>query len=166
MADVLGRERYERGDGEKAGYRNGYRPGKVKDRAEGAVDSFGARRSGTRPSRPSPAYGLALSGRTRELERLASRTYARSLVDARHRGHVHRRYGQTASVAGGGDVRSPRSFGPSTGDCCKRRLSPSTPSSICSSTASPSGCGRASAAGSRPSPPGGLAKTDANRCWG
>jgi hypothetical protein len=30
VADVLGRERYERGDGEKAGYRNGYRPGKVK----------------------------------------------------------------------------------------------------------------------------------------
>ena len=37
VADVLGRERYERGDGEKAGYRNGYRPGKVKT-AEGAVD--------------------------------------------------------------------------------------------------------------------------------
>ena len=34
VADVLGRERYERGDGEKAGYRNGYRPGKVKT-AEG-----------------------------------------------------------------------------------------------------------------------------------
>ena len=29
VADVLGRERYERGDGEKAGHRNGYRPGKV-----------------------------------------------------------------------------------------------------------------------------------------
>jgi hypothetical protein len=29
-----GRERYERGEGEKAGYRNGYRPGKVKT-AEG-----------------------------------------------------------------------------------------------------------------------------------
>ena len=40
VADVLGRERYERGDGEKAGYRNGYRPGKVKT-AEGAVE-FGA----------------------------------------------------------------------------------------------------------------------------
>jgi putative transposase len=36
VADVLRRERYERGDGEKAGYRNGYRPGKVKT-AEGAV---------------------------------------------------------------------------------------------------------------------------------
>ena len=37
VADVLGRERYERGDGEKAGDRNGYRPGKVKT-TEGAVD--------------------------------------------------------------------------------------------------------------------------------
>ena len=40
-ADVLGRERYESGDGEKAGYRNGYRPGKVKT-AEGAVELFSA----------------------------------------------------------------------------------------------------------------------------
>ena len=37
VADALGRERYERGEGEKAGYRNGYRTGKVKT-AEGAVD--------------------------------------------------------------------------------------------------------------------------------
>jgi transposase-like protein len=36
VSDVLGRERYERGEGEKAGYRNGYRTGKVKT-AEGAV---------------------------------------------------------------------------------------------------------------------------------
>ena len=37
VSDVLGRERYERGEGEKASYRNQYRPGKVKT-AEGAVD--------------------------------------------------------------------------------------------------------------------------------
>ena len=37
VADALGRERYERGEGEKAGYRNGYRTGKVKT-AEGAVE--------------------------------------------------------------------------------------------------------------------------------
>src|SRR5689334_25052806 len=37
VSDALGRERYERGEGEKAGYRNGYRTGKVKT-AEGAVD--------------------------------------------------------------------------------------------------------------------------------
>ena len=37
VSDVLGRERYERGEGEKAGYRNGYRTSKVKT-AEGAVE--------------------------------------------------------------------------------------------------------------------------------
>ena len=37
VSDALGRERYERGEDGKAGYRNGYRPGKMKT-AEGAVD--------------------------------------------------------------------------------------------------------------------------------
>ena len=37
VSDALGRERYERGEGEKPGYRNGYRTGKVK-MAEGAVE--------------------------------------------------------------------------------------------------------------------------------
>ena len=37
VSDVLGRERYERGEGEKASYRNEYRRRKVKT-AEGAVD--------------------------------------------------------------------------------------------------------------------------------
>src|SRR5689334_17498947 len=37
VADALGRERYERSGGETAGYRNGYRTGKVKT-AEGRVD--------------------------------------------------------------------------------------------------------------------------------
>jgi putative transposase len=39
-ADALGRERYARGEGEKARSRNGYRTGKVKT-AEGAVE-YGA----------------------------------------------------------------------------------------------------------------------------
>jgi hypothetical protein len=42
-ADALGRERYVRGEGEKAGNRNGYRTGKVKT-AEGAVE-YSARRA-------------------------------------------------------------------------------------------------------------------------
>ena len=41
VSDALGRERYERSEGEKAGYRNGYRTGKVKT-AEGAVELLGA----------------------------------------------------------------------------------------------------------------------------
>ena len=32
VSDALGRERYERGEDGKAGYRNGYRPGKMKRR--------------------------------------------------------------------------------------------------------------------------------------
>ena len=61
------------------------------------------RRSATRPSRSSRACGRRFRGRTRELERLAVELYARGPVDARHRGHVHRRDRPTASVAGGGE---------------------------------------------------------------
>ena len=77
VADVLGRERYERGDGEKAGYRNGYRPGKVKT-AEGAVD-YSAPQVRDTPEPFISGVRAALSGRTRELERLAVELYARGL---------------------------------------------------------------------------------------
>ena len=77
VADVLGRERYERGDGEKAGYRNGYRPGKVKT-AEGAVD-YSAPQVRDTPEPFISGVRAALSGRTRELERLAVDLYARGL---------------------------------------------------------------------------------------
>ena len=69
VADVLGRERYERGDGEKAGYRNGYRPGKVKT-AEGAVD-YSAPQVRYTPEPFISNVRATLSGRTRELERPA-----------------------------------------------------------------------------------------------
>ena len=74
MADVLGRERYDRGDGEKAGYRNGYRLGKVKT-AEGAVD-YSAPQVRDTPEPFVSGVRAALSGRTRELERLAVELYA------------------------------------------------------------------------------------------
>ena len=77
LADVLRRERYERGDGEKAGYRNGYRPGKVKT-AEGAVD-YSAPQVRDTPEPFISNVRAALSGRTRELERLAVELYARGL---------------------------------------------------------------------------------------
>jgi transposase-like protein len=77
VADVLGRERYERGDGEKAGYRNGYRPGKMKT-AEGAVD-YSAPQVRDTPEPFVSNVRAALSGRTRELERLAVELYARGL---------------------------------------------------------------------------------------
>ena len=37
VRDRIGRERYERADGEAKGYRNGYRPGRMKT-AEGTVE--------------------------------------------------------------------------------------------------------------------------------
>ena len=77
VADVLRRERYERGDGEQAGYRNGYRPGKVKT-AEGAVD-YSAPQVRDTPEPFVSGVRAALSGRTRELERLAVELYARGL---------------------------------------------------------------------------------------
>jgi transposase-like protein len=72
-----GRERYERGEGEKAGYRNGYRPGKVKT-AEGAVE-YSAPQVRDTPEPFISNVRAALSGRTRELERLAVELYARGL---------------------------------------------------------------------------------------
>jgi len=77
VADALGRERHERGDGEKAGYRNGYRPGKVKT-AEGAVD-YSAPQVRDTPEPFVSKVRAALSGRTRELERLAVELYPRGL---------------------------------------------------------------------------------------
>jgi putative transposase len=77
VADILGRERYARGDGEKSGYRNGYRTGKVKT-AEGAVD-YSAPQVRETPEPFVSRVRAALSGRTQELERLAVELYARGL---------------------------------------------------------------------------------------
>ena len=77
VSDVLGRERYERGEGEKAGYRNGYRTGRMKT-AEGAVD-YSAPQVRDTPEPFVSSVRAALSGRTRELERLAVELYARGL---------------------------------------------------------------------------------------
>ena len=77
VSDALGRERYERGEGEKPGYRNGYRTGKVKT-AEGAVEYAAPQVRGT----PEPfisSVRAALAGRTMDLERLAVELYARGL---------------------------------------------------------------------------------------
>jgi putative transposase len=77
VGDAVGRERYERGDGEKSGYRNGYRPGKMKT-AEGAVD-YSAPQVRDTPEPFVSSLRAALSGRTRELERLSVELYARGL---------------------------------------------------------------------------------------
>jgi transposase-like protein len=77
VSDVLGRERYERGEGEKAGYRNGYRPGKMKT-AEGAVDYSAPQVRDT----PEPFVSSVRAARTRELVRLAVELYARGTCRA------------------------------------------------------------------------------------
>jgi transposase-like protein len=76
VSDALGRERYERGEGEKPGYR-GYRMGKVKT-AEGAVE-YAAPQVRDTPEPFISSVRAALAGRTRELERLAVELYARGL---------------------------------------------------------------------------------------
>ena len=77
VADALGRERYARGEGEKAGYRNGYRTGKVKT-AEGAVE-YAAPQVRETPEPFVSGVRSALSGRTQALEDLAVELYARGL---------------------------------------------------------------------------------------
>jgi putative transposase len=77
VSDALGRERYERGKDEKAGYRNGYRTGKVKT-AEGAVE-YSAPQVRETPEPFVSSVRAALCGRTQELERLAVELYARGL---------------------------------------------------------------------------------------
>ncbi len=77
VSDALGRERYERGEGEKPGYRNGYRTGKVKT-AEGAVE-YAAPQVRDTPEPFISSVRAALAGRTMDLERLAVELYARGL---------------------------------------------------------------------------------------
>ena len=101
VADALGRERYERGEGEKAGYRNGYRTGKVKT-AEGAVE-YSAPQVRDTPEPFVSSVRAALAGRTRGARAAGGRALRARAFDARHRGCLHRRDRPTASVAGGGE---------------------------------------------------------------
>ena len=80
VSDAIGRERYERGEGGKAGYRNGYRTGKVKT-AEGAVE-YSAPQVRDTPEPFVSRVRSPLSGRTEALERLAVELYARANISA------------------------------------------------------------------------------------
>jgi putative transposase len=75
--EAVGRERYERAAGAAAGYRNGYRTGKLKT-AEGMVD-YSAPQVRETPEPFSSAIRKALAGRTEALEELAVELYARGL---------------------------------------------------------------------------------------
>ncbi|MGH8703394.1 MAG: IS256 family transposase [Burkholderiales bacterium] len=75
--DALGREYYARGAAPGAGYRNGYRPGRLKT-AEGAVE-YSAPQIADRAEPFRSKIRAILGGRTAELERLAIEMYARGL---------------------------------------------------------------------------------------
>jgi len=75
--DKLGRERYERAEGEASGYRNGYRTGRLKT-AEGAV-KFSAPQLRDTAEPFVSAVRENLAGRTEALEDLAVELFARGL---------------------------------------------------------------------------------------
>ena len=77
VSDRIGRERYERADGEAKGYRNGYRPGRMKT-AEGMVE-FAAPQVRDTPEPFVSEIRENLTGRTQALEDLAVELYARGL---------------------------------------------------------------------------------------
>ena len=77
VSDAVGRERYERAEGAAAGYRNGYRPGKIRT-AEGMVE-YAAPQVRDTPEPFVSAIRAALGGRTEALEQLAVELYARGL---------------------------------------------------------------------------------------
>jgi transposase-like protein len=77
VRDRLGRERYERAKGEAAGYRNGYRTGRMRT-AEGMVEYAAPQvRDAAEPF--ASAIRANLAGRTGALEDLAIELYARGL---------------------------------------------------------------------------------------
>ena len=75
--DALGREYYARGAWPGAGYRNGYRPGRVKS-AEGAID-YSAPQIADRTEPFRSRIREIVGGRTESLEALAVEMYARGL---------------------------------------------------------------------------------------
>jgi putative transposase len=77
VRDNLGRERYERGSGGSAGYRNGYRCGRMKT-AEGMVE-FSAPQVRDTAEPFVSAIRENLAGRTEALEDLAIELFARGL---------------------------------------------------------------------------------------
>ena len=77
VRDEIGRDRYERADGEAKGYRNGYRPGQMKT-AEGMV-KFSAPQVRDTPESFVSTIRENLAGRTQALEDLAVELYARGL---------------------------------------------------------------------------------------
>jgi putative transposase len=77
VAEVVGRGYYQAGAAPGAGYRNGYRRGRLRT-AEGAIE-YGVPQVTDRPEPFVSRVRAGLAGRTAELERLAVEMYARGL---------------------------------------------------------------------------------------
>ena len=77
VAEAVGRGYYEAGATPGAGYRNGYRRGRLRT-AEGAIE-YGVPQVADRPEPFVSRVRAGLAGRTAELERLAVEMYARGL---------------------------------------------------------------------------------------
>jgi putative transposase len=77
VAEAVGRGYYENGAPPGAGYRNGYRRGRLRT-AEGAIE-YGVPQVTDRPEPFVSRVRAGLAGRTAELERLAVEMYARGL---------------------------------------------------------------------------------------
>src|SRR5439155_18706146 len=77
VADAVGRGYYENGAAPGAGYRNGYRRGRLRT-AEGAID-YGVPQVADRTEPFVSRVRAGLGGRTAELEQLAVEMYARGL---------------------------------------------------------------------------------------
>jgi putative transposase len=77
VAEVVGRGYYEAGAAPGAGYRNGYRRGRLRT-AEGAIE-YGVPQVADRPEPFVSRVRAGLAGRTAELERRAVEMYARGL---------------------------------------------------------------------------------------
>ena len=92
VRDEVGRERYERAEGDASGYRNGYRTGRMKT-AEGVVEFAAPQVRDGDPTEP--------GGSDRRARGLGGRALRTRTVDARHRRCVHGRSRTSAAEPGG-----------------------------------------------------------------
>ena len=150
--DAVGRDYYEHGAEPGSGYRNGYRPGRLKT-AEGAIDDAAPQVAG-KPEPYCSAIREHLKGQTQALEDLAIELLARGLsvrdIEDAFRDESGRLLLSRTAVSEIG-ARLWADYQ----EFASRDLSPNTTSPTCSSMASPNGCVRGSAA-SRCWRPGGI----------
>ena len=135
IRDRIGRERYERADGEAKGYRNGYRPGRMKT-AEGMVE-FAAPQVRDTAEPFVSEIRETLTGRTQALEDLAVELYARGLGPETSRMRLRKKAGVGSRARGGGRDHRTAVSGV---QALSSAICPSTGSSTSTSMELPSGC--------------------------